>query len=64
MENKDKQINWKTAEFDGVNHRDYPDYCDAYVIYAEYTDGTELTAEELEALDPSDFYDILIEKLH
>jgi hypothetical protein len=42
-------------EFDGIDPRDYPDYCDAYIIYAEY-DGREMTEEELEILnEDSDF---------
>lgn len=51
-------------EFDGVSHDDYPDYCDAYICYAEY-DGREMTDEELDKLnDDSDFvYDSLMDYL-
>ena len=38
------------VEVDGVDTRDYPDYCDAYFSYAEYEDGTKLTDEELDDL--------------
>ncbi len=42
-------------EFDGVDHRDYPDYCDAYITSAEY-EGREMTDEELDTLnEDSDF---------
>ena len=34
-------------EFDGINHDDYPDYCDAFVTSATYK-GRDLTEEELE----------------
>jgi hypothetical protein len=48
-----KQINWTSVEVDGVDGRDYPDFCDAYFSYAEYQDGTVLTDDELEALTES-----------
>jgi hypothetical protein len=36
---------------DGVHHNDYPDYCDAYIVYAEYADtGEQLTIQELDEL--------------
>ena len=40
----------KNLEIDGVDHRDYPDYCDAYFSHAEYENGTWLTESELEEL--------------
>lgn len=39
------------AEIDDLNHGDYPDYCDAFVSYAEHEDGTPLTDEELDTLN-------------
>ena len=36
-------------EIEGINHSDYPDYCDAFIVSAEI-DGRELTEEELEEL--------------
>lgn len=45
----------KDIEFDGIDHRDYPDYCDAYIVRAEYN-GEEMTEEQLELLnDDKDF---------
>lgn len=36
---------------DGVDPRDYPDFCDAYISNAYWEDtGAELTDEELELL--------------
>lgn len=35
---------------DGIDHRDYPDYCDAFIDYAEYN-GKEMTDEQLDALN-------------
>jgi hypothetical protein len=52
-------------EFDGIDHKDYPDYCDAYICYAEY-DGREMTDEELDELNSdSDYiYDVLMGYLY
>lgn len=45
-----KQINFKSIEIDGIDRRDYPDFCDAFISYAEYEDGTELSESELDEL--------------
>lgn len=37
-------------EVDGIDFSDYPDFVDAYISYAIYEDGTELTDEELDEL--------------
>ena len=38
------------VQVNGIDTRDYPDFCDAYIDYAVYEDGTELTEEELDDL--------------
>lgn len=52
-------------EFDGIDHTDYPDYCDAYITYATLYDR-ELTDEEIDELneDSSFVYECLMEYLH
>jgi hypothetical protein len=45
-----KLVDEDTIEIDGVDSRDYPDFCDAYFTRAEFVDGTELTESELEEL--------------
>lgn len=40
----------KNVEIDGVDSRDYPDFCDAHFSYAEFENGTPLTDDELEQL--------------
>jgi hypothetical protein len=52
-------------EIDGINPRDYPDFCDAFILEATYK-GREMTDEELEALnEDSDFvYDKVMESLY
>lgn len=38
-------------EIDGVDPKDYPDFCDAFICHGVWKDsGKELTDEELEAL--------------
>ena len=37
-------------EIDGVDSRDFPDFCDAYFSSGCYEDGTPLTDDELEHL--------------
>ena len=42
-------------QFDGIDHKDAPDYCDAYIVSAEYN-GEEMTEEQIELLnDDRDF---------
>ena len=39
-------------EIEGIDMRDYPDFCDAYISYAVWEDtGEELTDEELDKLN-------------
>lgn len=37
-------------DFDGIDTKDYPDFCDAY-ISGGYYDGEELTEEQIEFLN-------------
>lgn len=47
-------------EFDGVDHSDYPDYCDAYILSCEI-DGIEATEEQLNEINND--RDFVYEKL-
>ena len=51
--------------FDGVDYKDYPDFCDAFINSATYM-GREMTQDELEILnEDTDFvYETLIDRLH
>jgi hypothetical protein len=50
------------VEIDGIDTRDYPDFCDAFFSYAIYADnGEELTEEELDTLREN-FPDLLHER--
>lgn len=54
------------VEFEDIDHKDAPDYCDAFVSYAEHEDGTPLTQDELDALndDGSMVYELLMQHLY
>jgi hypothetical protein len=51
-------------EFDGIDHQDYPDYCDAFISKAKYN-GDDMTEEQLEIIneDREFVYEKLIEHL-
>ena len=54
----------ENIDFDGIDHKDYPDYCDAYIVSGEY-DGEPLTEEQIMELNQNgDFkHDKLFEYL-
>jgi len=39
---KDKKIDYSSLEIDGIDTKDYPDFCDAFIISGQYLDGDEL----------------------
>lgn len=42
-------------EVDGIDAKDYPDFCEAFIVSADY-DGKEMTEEQLDELnEDSDF---------
>ena len=46
------------VQVDGIDFRDYPDFCDAFLVYATY-EGRELTEKELDDVqeeNPDWFY--------
>ena len=50
----------ESVEVEGIDTRDYPDFSDAYISYAEI-DGREATEEELQELsDDSHFVHELV----
>jgi hypothetical protein len=51
-------------ELGGIDTNDYPDFCDAYIVSAEYN-GVELTDAEIEELNcNSEFvYDCVLKEL-
>lgn len=49
---------------DGIDMRDSPDFVDAYISYAEYEDGTELTDTELDSIPQEIVYEYVIADLY
>jgi hypothetical protein len=43
-----KQVDLGSIEIDGIDREDYPDFTDAYITAADYTDGTPLSEDEIE----------------
>lgn len=41
----------QNIQIDGINRRDYPDFVDAYISYAEFQNGEPLTADQLDDLN-------------
>lgn len=58
-----KNININSIEIEGIDIKDYPDYCDAFISYAEYKDGTILNDEQVEKLN-EDHSEIVNELIH
>ena len=42
-------------EMDGIDTRDYPDFCDAYIASADY-DGIEMTESQLDKINEDGDY--------
>lgn len=66
--NNDIKIDWRdvhNVSFQDVHHWDRPDYSDAFIDYAEHSDGSPYTEDELDALnDDADFvHDLLMDYL-
>jgi len=40
----------ESVEVDGIDTNDYPDFCDAFISYAEM-DGIELTEDQLDEVN-------------
>lgn len=44
-------VDYSTAQLDGIDTRDYPDFSDAFISYVETFDGIPLEDEQLEKLN-------------
>jgi len=43
-----KPVDVRSIEIDGIDMNDYPDFVDAYIIAADYEDGTPLSDDEVQ----------------
>ena len=44
----------KNIKIENVVMNDYPDFCDAFISYAEHENGSPLTEEELEKVNEAE----------
>lgn len=57
------KVDLNSIEIEDIDMRDYPDFADAFIAYAEDHTGRELTDEELDHLN-DEHYDIVNELIH
>jgi len=53
-------------EIEDVKSSDYPDFCDAFISYAEDENGNEMTEQQIEEWtenNEEEFYDMIQESL-
>mgnify|MGYP003136705769 FL=1 len=53
-------------EIEDVKSWDYPDFCDAYISYAEDENGNEMTEQQIEEWtenNEEEFYEMVLESL-
>lgn len=58
-----KEVDMNSMEIEGIDMRDFPDFVDAYVVAASFTDGTDLTDDQLEILS-TQHSDIIQNSIH
>lgn len=46
-----REVRVGSIEIENVCGFDYPDFCDAFIGYAEFVDGVELTEDEKQELE-------------
>lgn len=57
----------KNYQIDGIYKEDYPNFCDAYLSYAEDENGKELSDYELEIWqekNADEFYEMIIQYIY
>jgi hypothetical protein len=59
-----KEVDLKSVDFDGIDHSDAPDYSDAFIVSADFQDGTPLIEAQLETLFDICGYDLLMDFIH
>ena len=63
---KSKKTTMKITDYQiaGIDPKDYPDFCDAYLSYAEDENGNELNEEQLldwQEQNEIEFYDMVLQ---
>jgi hypothetical protein len=60
------KVDFKSLKVDGIDTKDYPDFCDAYICDGYYLDGTPLSDDDLDELsqDGHLVYELVYNKLY
>ena len=45
------EIDINSLKIEGVDMKDYPDFCDAYIVSGDYEDGTPIPDEIIQKLN-------------
>ena len=53
----------KNMKVEGIDIEDFPDFCNAFIVYAEHPDGTPLTYAELWEIPASVVHDVAMESI-
>lgn len=59
-----KVVDLKSVDFDGIDKNDAPDYSDAFIVSADFQDGTPLNEAQLEELFDLCGDDLLMDFIH
>ena len=65
---KSKELNMKLTDYEleDVKSWDYPDFCDAFISYAEDENGNEMTEEQIQEWtenNETEFYEMILNNL-
>jgi len=65
---KSKEFNMKLTDYEleDVKSWDYPDFCDAFISYAEDENGNEMTEEQIQEWtenNEEEFYEMILNNL-
>jgi len=65
---KSKKFNMKLTDYEleDVKSWDYPDFCDAFISYAEDENGNEMTEEQIQEWtenNEEEFYEMILNNL-
>ena len=58
-----KEVNMGSLQIEDVYTSDYPDFVDAYVSEGYFTDGSMMSEDELEQLDPCVAQELALESI-
>jgi hypothetical protein len=59
-----KKVDLKSVDFDGIDKNDASDYSDAFIVSADFQDGTPLNEAQLEELFDLCGDDLLMDFIH